>query len=135
MARYDVFSLGEAMLSGNPSRFVRTLQGLREEGEAAPLMLWSITEELRAMLQIKLGLERGQPMQQLLRDARVWGPRQALIERAAKRLSVQVFSDALLHAAQCDRMIKGVRRGDVWDELITLGLRIAAPNTVQAAYT
>ena len=133
VARFDVFSLGVAMLSGNAARFVRTLQGLREEGEAAPLMLWSMTEEIRAMLQIKLGVARGQPIAQLLRDARVWGPRQALIERAVKRLSQQTLSDALLHAAQCDRIIKGVRRGDVWDELTTLGLRIAAPNFVQRA--
>ena len=133
VARFDVFNLGVAMLTGNPARFVRTLQGLREEGEAAPLMLWSMTEEIRAMLQIKLGVARGQPIAQLLRDARVWGPRQALIERAVKRVSQQTLSDALLHAAQCDRIIKGVRRGDVWDELTALGLRIAAPNFIQSA--
>ena len=133
VARFDVFSLGVAMLCGNPARCVRTLQGLREEGEAAPLMLWSMTEEIRAMLQIKLGVARGQPIAQLLRDARVWGPRQALIERAVKRVSQQTLSDALLHAAQCDRIIKGVRRGDVWDELTALGLRIAAPNFIHSA--
>ncbi len=132
VARFDVFGLGSAMLSGNAARFVRTLSGLREEGEAPPLMLWSITEELRAMLKIKLGVQRGLPMAQLLRDARVWGPRQAMIERAIKRVSVQTLSDALLKAAQCDRMIKGVARGDVWDELMTLGLRIAAPNFAHA---
>lgn len=132
VARFDVFGLGSAMLSGNAARFVRTLSGLREEGEAPPLMLWSITEELRAMLKIKLGVQGGLPMAQLLRDARVWGPRQAMIERAIKRVSVQTLSDALLKAAQCDRMIKGVARGDVWDELMTLGLRIAAPNFAHA---
>ena len=133
VARYDVFGLGEAMLSGNAVHFVRTLQGLREEGEAPPLMLWSITEELRALLKIKLGVQRGLPMVQLLRDARVWGPRQAIIERTIKRVNAQTLSDALLHAAQCDRIIKGVLHGDVWDELMTLGLRIAAPNFAHVA--
>ena len=130
VARFDVFGLGVAMLSGNAARFVRTLEGLREEGEAPPLMLWSITEELRAMLKVKTGLQRGHAMAQLLRDARVWGPRQALIERAVKRVHTQTLSDALMHAAQCDRIIKGVARGDVWDELMTLGLRIAEPDFV-----
>lgn len=128
VARYDIFSLSEAMLSGNAARFVRTLEGLRDEGEAPPLLLWSLSEEIRAMLKVKLGQSQGKPMPQLLRDARVWGPRQGLIERGVKRLSQSALESALSHAAECDRIIKGVRRGDLWDELLSLGMRIAAPS-------
>ena len=128
VARYDVFGLSAAMLSGDAARFVRTLQGLRDEGEAPPLLLWSLTEEIRALLKVKLGLSQGKPVAQLLRDARVWGPRQGLIERGVKRLTQSALETALLHAAECDRIIKGVRRGDLWDELRSLGMRIAVPS-------
>ena len=128
VARYDVFGLSDAMLSGDAARFVRTLEGLRDEGEAPPLLLWSLTEEIRALLKVKLGLSQGKPMAPLLRDARVWGPRQGLIERGVKRLTQSALETALLHAAECDRIIKGVRRGDLWDELLSLGMRIAATN-------
>jgi len=30
-----------------------------------------------------------------------------------------------VHAARIDRMIKGLARGDVWDELLQLGLRFS----------
>ncbi len=128
VARYDVFSLSAAMLSGDAARFVRTLEGLRDEGEAPPLLLWSLTEEIRALLKVKLGQSQGKPMAQLLRDARVWGPRQGLIERGVKRLTQSALETALLQAAECDRIIKGVRRGDLWDALRSLGMRIVAPN-------
>ncbi len=128
VARYDIFGLSEAMLSGNTARFVRTLEGLREEGEAPPLLLWSLTEEIRALLKVKIGQSQGKVMAQLLRDARVWGPRQGMIERGVKRLTQPTLEAALSHAAECDRIIKGVRRGDLWDELLSLGMRIAAPN-------
>jgi DNA polymerase III subunit delta len=129
VARYDIFGLSEAMLSGNAARFVRTLEGLRDEGEAPPLMLWSLTEEIRALLKVKIGQSQGKPMAQLLRDARVWGPRQGLIERGVKRLTQSSLEAALSHAAECDRIIKGVRRGDLWDEMLALGMRVAAPNS------
>ena len=127
VARYDIFSLSEAMLSGNAARFVRTLEGLRGEGEAPPLILWSLSEDIRAMLKIKIGQSQGKPIAQLLRDARVWGPRQGLIERCVKRLTQSAVEAALSQAAQCDRIIKGVRRGDLWDEVLMLGLSICAP--------
>ena len=129
VARYNIFGLSEAMLGGNVARFVRTLEGLRDEGEAPPLLLWSLTEEIRALLKVKLGQSQGKPMALSLRDARVWGPRQGLIERGVKRLSQSALESALSHAAECDRIIKGVRRGDLWDELLSLGIRIAAPNS------
>jgi DNA polymerase III subunit delta len=32
---------------------------------------------------------------------------------------------ALLHAARLDRIIKGLAAGDLWDEFLTLSLRLA----------
>ena len=89
VARYDIFGLSEAMLSGNAARFVRTLEGLRDEGEAPPLVLWSLSEEIRALLKVKIGQSQGKPLAQLLRDARVWGPRQGLIERGSGVVSLR----------------------------------------------
>jgi DNA polymerase III subunit delta len=124
VARYDVFKLGEAMLSRDARRLARTLAGLRDEGEAAPLVLWAMAEELRALYRIKTGLGRGQPLAQLLRDHRVWGARQNLVQQALPGLSIGQLAAALAHAARLDRMIKGLDPGDVWDEFLQLGLRL-----------
>ena len=128
VARYDVFKLGEAVLAADTARFVRMLDGLRGEGVAAPLVLWAVAEETRALLHIKNGLTAGRQLQQLMREARVWGARAELVPKAVRRFTSSELEDGLVHAASIDRMIKGLARGDVWDELLQLGLRLAQPS-------
>jgi len=56
----------------------------------------------------------------------VWGDaRQTLVGRAAKKLPRTALLSALEHAAKVDRVVKGVVKGDAWDELLQLGLRFA----------
>jgi DNA polymerase-3 subunit delta len=127
VARYDVFKLGETVLAADTARFAHMLEGLRAEGVAPPLVLWAITEELRALWLVSGGLAAGKPLPTALRDARVWGRRADLMPRAVRNAHLPDLERALLHAADVDRMVKGLARGDVWDELLQLGLRITRP--------
>lgn len=127
VARYDIFKLSEAMLTGNAARFVRILDGLRAEGTATVLVLWAISEEIRTLGKVLQATQRGGNISNALRDARVWGPRQGLIENAARRLKFPHIERAMQQAARLDKTIKGLRQGDVWDELLQLGLRFAKP--------
>ena len=61
----------------------------------------------------------------LLKDARVWGTRQALFKRALPRIDESAANAALADAARIDRMIKGIGGGDVWTEFLRLGLKFA----------
>jgi DNA polymerase-3 subunit delta len=127
VARYDAGKLGEAMLSGDRARLARMLDGLRGEGEAPPRVLWLLAEEIRAVCRVQDGIAAGRPLADVLREARVWGDaRQALVGKAARRLSRGALLAALEHAAGVDRMVKGIVKGDAWDELLQLGLRFAA---------
>ena len=125
VARYDVFDLGGIVISGDALQLTRVLEGLQGEGAAPPLILWSITEEVRAIGRVLAVLAQGRPLQQALRDARIRGPRQQLIERNVGRFTATQIETALVHAARIDRMIKGLARGDVWDELLQLGLHFS----------
>jgi len=125
VARYDIFKLSEAMLSGNAARFARILDGLRAEGTATVLVLWAISEEIRTLGKVLQATQRGTGISNALRDARVWGPRQGLIEQAVRRLKFPHVERGLQQAARVDKTIKGLRQGDVWDELLQLGLRFA----------
>ena len=127
VARYDLDGLREALLAGDVARLTRTLDGLQQEGEAPPLILWALTEEVRALAQVKAGLAEGQPLDLLLKDARVWGQRQSLFKRAVQRIGLKQSCLALSHAARIDAMIKGAAgAGDVWDEFLQLGLAVSA---------
>ena len=131
VARYDAGKLSEAMLAGDPVRLARMLEGLRGEGEPAPRILWILAEEIRSVSRVQRGLAAGRPLAELCRENRVWGePRQTLVGRAARKVNGAFIADALSHAAAIDRIIKGVARGDVWDEMLQLGLRFARAGPV-----
>lgn len=129
VARYDVFKLNEAMLAGDATRLVRMIEGLKGEGEALPLVLWAMAEEIRTLLKIKAGAAQGKAIGMLLKEFRIWGPREKLMEPALRRLKLSTLENALQEAAQIDKMVKGLRAkafaGDAWDALLQLGLKVA----------
>jgi DNA polymerase-3 subunit delta len=124
VARYDAYDCAAALLAGDAARYVRVLDGLRGEGESPVFILWALAEELRALVRIQQGLEAGRQIEQLLRENRVWGERQAPVRTAAKRYRRAALERALAHAARIDRATKGVGPGAPWDEFITLGLEL-----------
>ncbi len=125
VARYDVFKLSEAMLAGDAERYARILDGLRAEGTATVLILWAVAEDIRTLAKVSRAMQQGGNLTGALRDARVWGVRQKLVERAVRRFSPVFAERALRQAALIDKLIKGLRQGDVWDELLQLGVRCA----------
>jgi len=125
VARYDIFKLSEAMLNGDAARFARILDGLRAEGTATVLVLWAVGEDIRTLGKVLQAVQRGGNLGNALRDMRVRKDRQPLIEQAARRLKFPHIERAMQQAARLDKTIKGLRQGDVWDELLQLGLRFA----------
>jgi len=125
VARYDIFKLTEAMLNGNAVRFARILDGLRAEGTATVLVLWAVSEDIRTLGKVLQVVQRGGNLGNALRDIRVRRDKQGLIENAARRLKFPHIERAIQQAARLDKTIKGLRQGDVWDELLQLGLRFA----------
>ena len=136
VARYDVFKLGEAVLGGQVERALRMLDGLQAEGEAAVLVHWTLSEDIRSLKRVRDAIAAGRPLPMALREARVWGSKERLMERA-----VPLFTDsavaALLQAAQvCDGLVKGLRHPDwptdAWDGLKRL-LLMTVQHTAAAA--
>lgn len=137
VARYDVFKLNEAMLAGDAARLARMIDGLKGEGEAIVLVMWAVVEELRTLLRIKHGVTAGKPLATLLRENRVWGPRERLVGPALNRVSEAGLEKALAFAARLDRQVKGLsavtpgRRThddpppDPWDGLFQLAMTVA----------
>jgi hypothetical protein len=79
-----------------------------------------------AVGKIITGTASGKPISMLWREAKIWRTaHQDLIQQNVKRFSLPQVTAALRHAAAIDRMIKGLTKGDVWDELLQLGLRFA----------
>ena len=132
VARYDVFTLKEAMLEGDALRLARMNDGLKGEGVAAPLVLWTIADEIRAIGKVLGLLSAGRPANAAVREARIWPmPHQQLMQRHVERYTLPQVHAGLRHAAAIDRTIKGLGKGDVWDELLQLALRFARGATAK----
>lgn len=125
VARYDPFALGEALFAGDLAFLARMLRGLEGEGVAAPMALWAVAEEVRTVARVAAALAAGESEPAALKAAKVWGPRQARVARAARRVSLAELEDALMAAAEIDLIVKGLQRGDAWRELGRLALSLA----------
>jgi DNA polymerase-3 subunit delta len=87
VARYDSFKLAEAVLAGQTARVQRMLDGLQAEGEAPVLVHWALSEDIRTLARVRQALDAGRPMPMALRENRVWGAKEKLMERVLPRLS------------------------------------------------
>lgn len=129
VARYDVFALRDAMLEGDGARVLRVLQGLRAEGEALPLVLWAVSEEIRSLEKISRQVQAGQDLASALRANRFFGPREQRARQAILRVPLARWVRAVAHAHEIDRIIKGVpvpqRLPDPWEELARLSVSVA----------
>jgi DNA polymerase-3 subunit delta len=126
VARYDVFALPQAIVERDQGRIMRTIEGLRAEGEALPLALWVVSEELRTLLRLKHDTAAGKPFASAARDLRVWGSRLGATERALGRVSEPALATLLARCAQLDRIAKGLPAAradsDPWLELADIAL-------------
>jgi DNA polymerase-3 subunit delta len=112
VARFDVFKLSEAVLTGSVERLLRMLDGLQAEGEAAVLVHWNLAEDIRALARVRAALDAGRPLPLALREARVWGAKEKLIERIAPRLASAEVARLVQAAQVVDGLAKGLRHPD-----------------------
>jgi len=112
VARYDVFRLGEAVLAGQAARALRMLEGLRSAGEAAVLVQWTLAEDIRNLKRVKDALAAGKPLPLALREARVWGAKERVFERAVTLIPESAIAHLLDAAHVCDGLVKGLKHPD-----------------------
>ena len=129
VARYDVFKLSEAVLSGQLARAMRMLDGLQAEGEAEVLVHWALAEDIRSIKRVKDAMAAGKPLPMALRENCVWGPKERLMERLLPRVSDAQAAQLLQSAHTVDGIVKGLRHPDwpqdSWQALRQLAVQLA----------
>ncbi len=125
-ARYDVFQLGEAALSGDAARSLRVLEGLKAEGTELPIVLWALCRDLRSLAEARAnpGASFGYGRQ---------GERRTEVMRAAaRRLAKQRMAPLIEQAGRVDRLVKGLAKGDPWTEIAALVATLAGAPALKA---
>ena len=128
VARYDVFKLSDAVLSGQELRVQRMLEGLQAEGEAEVLVHFTLAEDIRALKRVKEAVLAGRPLPLVLKEQRIWGQKERLFERIVPRLTMRALSQMLQAAHVVDGVVKGLKSpvwpNNNWQALQTLALRM-----------
>lgn len=116
VARFDVFQLAQAWMSGDVQRTLHLIDGLEAEGEEPVLLLWAVADDIRTLIRLSAALKQGQSVQAVRNSLRLWGDKQKFAPLAVQRLTVQRLLLSLQKCAQIDRVIKGAEEGDSWIE-------------------
>lgn len=128
VARYDVARLSEAVLAGQSERALRMLDGLAGEGESTVFVHWTLAEDIRALKRAHDALAAGQPLPMAMREARVWGAKERVFERALGFFNDVSLARLLAAAHTCDGIVKGLPDPawplDAWQALRRLVLMV-----------
>ncbi len=114
-ARFDVFRLTDAALSGRADRALRIIESLQAEDAPLPVVAWALTKEVRVIAELRGAMDRGANMQPIFRANGVWDARKNLLQRAMRRLSAEQWQTLLQDCARLDQMAKGQAAGEPWE--------------------
>ena len=117
-SHFNAFELIDAAFDGQPARVRKMVRVLRQEGAPVFMVLGAVNSQLRNALRLAHG-------------ARVYLPPQRA--RALRRLGHRLGADGLEHAlSECallDMQAKGALRGDAWQSLERVLVRLAGGRT------
>ena len=99
-SRYTTFDLSDSMIAGNLAQSIKTYQYLIESGEPHSLVLWTISKEMRLLMQL---FEQPQNALQL----GIWKTKVSQYQHALRRLNPQNFLQWPQLLLRIDAAIKG----------------------------
>ncbi len=116
-ARYNLFAMTDHALSGNTVAALKMLHGLRAEGTESPVILWSLSREIRLLYQCQRDIAKGQSANRAMQEQRVWDKRKPIVGAALQRHDLAALGKLMQRAAEADRAIKGMSELNAWDVL------------------
>ncbi|WP_019627174.1 DNA polymerase III subunit delta [Thioalkalivibrio sp. ALJT] len=122
-ARFELFALAPAALRGNVRHALRMLEGLLDEGQPEPLILWALARECRLLVQAMERKAAGAPDREAFQGS--FGDGQKALRQAMSRLNLAQARALLGAAAHVDRVIKGQENGNARQGLLDLVARMA----------
>ena len=97
------------------ARLYRMVAAMKAEGEALPLILWVLTNELRMLMRLRGFTRSGRPPH---------ASKVRELEPISRKHSEKSLTALNMQAAKIDRMIKGLDSSDPWDALAQLACGI-----------
>jgi DNA polymerase-3 subunit delta len=131
-AKYDIFNLTDACLSGNAKLAVKIVTSLKVEGLEATYALWALTKEIRTVYALHHALQKNQPPQTVFKKFGIFQQRQTSLMQTAKRHKSANLRTLLNQCKKTDDLIKGVEKGlNPWDVLLEISLGLAGSPAIK----
>ena len=125
-ARFQIFDWVDTMLAGKVKRGIHQLKHLQQEGVEAILVAWALNREIRNLCYITAAVQNRQSLEQVFKKYRIWNNRKNSVTSAIKRHpQAKTWRGFLTETVEIDAMIKGVKKGNPWDALQQLSLKVA----------
>lgn len=124
-ARFDVFQLTAAALSGKADRALRVLYGLKEEHLAPQIVCWALARDLIDLCRISGAPPGSRPAMAPFRLRQ--------LQAGARRIGVDQCRQLLMATTRADAMSKGQLPGDVWAQFAAIVSTMAGKQLGNAA--
>lgn len=128
-ARYSISDLSHAALTGQTTRALKILSGLQDEAVVDVLVLYSLSQEIRAGARAAEAHEAGTSLDNALKSAGVWQTRIGPLKQAIGRHQASAWLTMLATCSSIDRQIKGQNDGafhvSVWDAFSALVVKLS----------
>ena len=131
-ARYNTFGMVDTALAGDSKGALRALRGLRAEGNQPPPVLWTLSREIRTLIDCHALSAKGKSVASSLNQLGVWRSRLPLMQAAADRHTRDSLDDCLSLLFAADGSAKGFLAGDAWDVLEALVVKLSIGHQAKA---
>lgn len=122
-SRFDIFELSDAALNGQAARAARILEALKGEGIHEAQILWALSRDIRTLAQLADASAKRLSSDAILKG--MWQQRRQMITGALRRHQPPEWAAMLGKCAELDELVKGMRKGNAWNELLQLTLWFA----------
>ncbi|OHU85727.1 MULTISPECIES: DNA polymerase III subunit delta [Pseudoalteromonas] len=126
-AKFDIFDLNTALLSGNAKQVIKVMLKLADDNVEPTSIVWTLNKEAQTLLAIKQGMQAGQNTAQLFKQHGIWKNQQAATSQALDRLTLVQIENLINLLAQFDSAYKRAQMIAPYQALAHIALAFCQP--------
>lgn len=117
---YTPFECIDCAIANQPAKAAAIFEQLQKNKMQPAIILWSIINELRALINLKFDIDKGISLQQALNTHNVWQSKKSAYTKQLQANPLNHFYQLLTQAKEVDLAIKGLSPIDAWSALRAL---------------
>jgi len=126
-SRLDVFDLSDALLKGDSEQISKVVLKLKQDNVEPTIILWALVRECENLEAMSRVVSLGESISSVLQQFKVWKNKQAITERALRRIESTQLSAIMAALAEFDLAYKQHLHIDAYQHLLHIALMFVGP--------